>query len=440
LKKTILHKVTWRHIAMPITLSLLAQGCQTVTSEQVSPQQMLLEWQGKNWSVPDKIINLDDGIGLKEAEALALFFNPSLRIARLELGLAQTALTHAKLWVDPELGLDGEQILSSVQHPFSFDGGVALTLPLSGLPRFKHKLALAHLSSAESKVLSAEWAMKVQIRKAWLHCDILEQKKRRLESADSELQQIIDLTSAFKAAGKINVVEERSFSLKQMEIHDQLQRLDSEGKEHQQGMWSLIGLPPSSWEREIQSLFTLNDLKQSLPVLNTLAYPVLQQRLNAYEVSERQLALEQRRRFPDLKISLGAGVDEGHSTLSFGLGSFVLPWWNANRQGIAAAKEQRELAKVDIEISMMSFESQKVIMSDQVNHLLERLKTIDERWLPLARQQVIDAKRLAQLGQLNLMLLAEAMEDVRTVESQLDQVIAELSLLHLEWNVLNVEV
>jgi hypothetical protein len=183
----------------------------------------------------------------------------------------------------------------------------------------------------------------------------------------------------------------------------------------------------------------MSDFNQSLPKLSSLNVPALEERLKVYAVSEQKLALEQRRRYPDLKVRLGAGVDEGNSTLSFGLGSFVLPWWNRNRERIALAKKSRELAKADVEIWMKSFEHQKKLMTNQFNHLLERLKYIDHDWLPLARDQVTDANRLAQLGQLNLILLADAMNDVRAVEAQRDDVVAELSLLQLEWSLLNID-
>ena len=435
-------KIPWRATAMSICSLLLTQGCQTISPDAFSPEQSIQAWQETDWvsgalnlSTAKSALNLEDGISIKEAETLALFFNPTLKRVRLELGLSQTSLTHAKLWADPELGIDGEQVLSSVQHPFNFDGGVELTLPLSGLPRYEQGLAKAELDLATTNVLSAEWALRVQIRKVWLQCDIIQHKMNRLKSVNEELQQLIDLTPAFKAAGKINVVEERGFPLQQMAIEDQLQQLEMELKQQLQTLWGMVGLPPSTWSREGGALYTLSDLKEPLANIETLAYPEFQLKMNAYEVSERQLALEQRRRYPDLTISLGVGRDEGHSTLQFGLGSLVLPWWNANRENIELAQQQREIAKVDVDIWMKRFESQKVIMRDQVDHLLTRWQHIEERWLPLAKQQVTDAKRLAQLGELNLMLLAQAMADVRVVEEQRDQIVAELSLHHLEWNI-----
>lgn len=53
-----------------------------------------------------------DGLTAAEAEVVALFYNPDLRLARLQAGLALATYENAGLWEDPVFGFDGAEILS----------------------------------------------------------------------------------------------------------------------------------------------------------------------------------------------------------------------------------------------------------------------------------------------------------------------------------------
>src|SRR5687768_15526793 len=73
-----------------------------------------------------------DGLSLAEAEVVALFFNPSLRAARLKAAVPLASAEHAGRWEDPELVVDAERILQSVEDPWVLGGVLNFTLPLSG--------------------------------------------------------------------------------------------------------------------------------------------------------------------------------------------------------------------------------------------------------------------------------------------------------------------
>ena len=50
-----------------------------------------------------------DGLSPSEGEVLALFFNPDLRIARLDAGVALARYEEGGLWQDPEFGFDAAE-------------------------------------------------------------------------------------------------------------------------------------------------------------------------------------------------------------------------------------------------------------------------------------------------------------------------------------------
>ena len=73
-----------------------------------------------------------DGLSLREAEAVALFFNPRLRVARLKAQVPLLGAREAGRWEDPELAIDGERIVESVDDPWVLGGTINFTIPLSG--------------------------------------------------------------------------------------------------------------------------------------------------------------------------------------------------------------------------------------------------------------------------------------------------------------------
>src|SRR5687768_8090871 len=57
-----------------------------------------------------------DGLNLAEAEVVALFFNPELRLVRLKADVPRVGAAEAGRWEDPELEVDAERIIESVEH------------------------------------------------------------------------------------------------------------------------------------------------------------------------------------------------------------------------------------------------------------------------------------------------------------------------------------
>ncbi|MFM1889496.1 MAG: hypothetical protein RLZZ565_253, partial [Planctomycetota bacterium] len=73
-----------------------------------------------------------DGLSLAEAEAVCLFFNVDLRIARAEAGVAEANAANAGLWPDPVFGLEWTRLLESSLNPNELFGSIAFTIPISG--------------------------------------------------------------------------------------------------------------------------------------------------------------------------------------------------------------------------------------------------------------------------------------------------------------------
>jgi outer membrane protein, heavy metal efflux system len=134
-----------RYLILPLCL-LLATGCQqyaaapidlTAHSRRVGSRDIITAkvtgYAEQMFARRSGAMTYDPshGLSLAEAEVVALFFNPQLRLARLRANVARVGAAEAGRWQDPELAVDGERIIESAQNPWVLFGSLSLTLPLS---------------------------------------------------------------------------------------------------------------------------------------------------------------------------------------------------------------------------------------------------------------------------------------------------------------------
>ena len=436
--------------ALSIGTMLLLNSCAAYRAKPVDPIALEQAWRlldptaasesvrkamGDSDKLPESF-DLSDGISLDEAEVTALFFNPSIRATRMEIGVPESDAAHAKLWEDPELGIDGEYILENVDEPLIFGAGLSITIPLSGRPGVKKKLAQARVNDAEAAALGAEWALINSLRKDWLRLAANEARIKLLENSQETLQTLINLAPKFRAAQAITVVDERLLQIQLKTVLDSLQQVKYQNEELRLNVIAMLGLHPDhpwNFQADINDLAS-NNREPNLSEL--IKHPSMRQVLTAYEIAERQLELEVRKQYPDLTLGFGGAVEDDEPRLTFGLGLLPIPLWNRNKAGIASAEINRDVVAMQIQAAL-----QNIIYNDRQSRrqkiaLQKRLNFYENEVAPLADQQVADARRLTGLGQVDLFMLADAVELSRDVRLNLLEIQVEHCLAVLELDAL----
>ncbi|NRA38211.1 MAG: TolC family protein [Planctomycetes bacterium] len=403
-------------------------GCVRYEEKPVNPQVIFDDWKNIDAQVATQAVHsalaghthnmstydLRDGISLAEAEITALFYNPSIRATRLKIGIPQAEAKYARLWDDPEFGVDGEYILKNVNDPLVIGAGLSITIPLSGRRGAAQKLAQQKVSEIEASVIGAEWALINELKQQWINAAGLQARERLLSSSLDTLQTLLTAAEGFKQAGVISIVEERLLRIQYKQTVANLQDVRNELQEHQQLIVATMGLYPNTlWDLKLQLPETphvVADINKTSYVQQALRHPQMRISLAAYIVAERQLALEVRKQYPDLSIGFGAGVEEGESRLLFGLNLLPIPVWNANKSGIATATVDRQIAAVHVAQSLKDYVHQLFVTAQKGQSLQKKYEFFLKEIIPLSDQQLIDAKRLAALGQLDIILLADALE------------------------------
>jgi outer membrane protein TolC len=370
--------------------------------------------------------DLDDGLTLDEGRLLALCCNRELTLARLRAGVARAAADHAGRWPDPELQADVARILERVPHRWLAGGALGITLPLTGRWRLEqalrtqeHDAALVAARVAEADVIAALEGAWVRWSSAQLTADALTELIEHLRSLETTATRLA-------AAHEVTRSAARAFTLAKVARQVELTAAQAEATAGALEVKALLGLSPDA-EVVLLPAITITPRLTDAAQQQTQALGgprvLLAQRQHA--VAERTLALAIRKQWPELTLFPGFGEEDAQPRVTLGL-SLPLPLWNANAREIAEATARRAVAAQDLRGSIEHVlaalaHARARQRAAQAQHDL----VAAELW-PLAEQQLADARQLAELGQLDTLLILDAVH--RTFEAKAAAIAASRAL------------
>jgi outer membrane protein TolC len=366
-----------------------------------------------------------DGLTLAEAEIVALFFNPTLRAARLKAKVPLASAEHAGRWEDPELVVDAERILQSVEDPWVLGGVLNFTLPLSGRLGMEKAKALAEADVEELRALAEERKIIADLRERWLAWSMLRERVRLTEGHVAALDTAVGTAERLRQAGELSPIDARLLRIERVRQAGELQSLRARARSEELSIKSLMGLAPTA-DLLMTPCLSI-PASEGTPDWPALLRHHAQTRIAAaeYEVAERALALEVRKSRPDLKVGGGFGTDEGDSRVLFGF-ALPLPIFNANRQAIAQAYAGREVARASARAVFEDLLAQGAQAQAKLGAARARVDFVEKELAPLADQQLEDARRLGRLGDAATLVLLEALKSAH--EARLEALDARLEL------------
>lgn len=382
---------------------------------------------------PNAPFDLSDGCSLREAESLALVMNPSLRVARAKLGVLEASAVESGRWADPTIAADVTRILDSVAEPWKLATTISFTLPISGRLEAERERAGAERDAEVLRVLAAEWETRVQVRRAWADRVASNLRRQELVEAISREDAVAAIAGRLEAAGEIGRVESRLFRIDAATKREQLLAAETASAESEIALRSLLGLPPGA------TIAFADRLPEPAPRTNDecraallAGNPSIAIARAEHEVAERALALEIRKQFPDLTIGPGYGREDGADQFLFGL-SLPLPILNANRQAIAEADATRTLAATTLTslVEERTSDLERALLRHDA--ALRRRTLVADEIVPLVDAQFDDARRVAELGEINTLVLLETLSrrsDARLslIDAQRDAVATALDI------------
>lgn len=352
--------------------------------------------------------DLSDGLSCAEAEVLALFYNPELRVVRAEAGIAEADARHAGLWEDPEFGFDAAQVLSPGSQ-FDFGATLGLTLPISGRLGIERDRADAAHEAALLRIADAEWNLRIGVRKAWADWVLAEGRYTQYVLFAEQSEQLLETIDRLVEVGELGRIEGRLVWVERAVHAADTVGAEFAAAEARGKLLAMIGLPADS-KIEFENLLPSDeqvemDFSAERLIAANTALAVL---VKEYEVAEHALRYEVRKQFPDISLGGGFGSEDDDERLLFGV-TLPIPVLNANRAGIARAHAERDAARVRAEIKLDEVQRGLLMAAAQSEAVRQQREMYIEGIAPMLETQTQEIRELADLGEIRTLVLLETL-------------------------------
>jgi len=361
-----------------------------------------------------------DGLSLREGEAVSLFFNPDLRMARLRAEGVGESATYAGLWADPGLGVDAERVIESVAEPWVVGASIGITLPISGRLEVEEARADAAHAAALRRVAELEWGTRRSVRRAWLGWSAERRRAELARELMSRLERIGGIVRGLADAGELSRMEARLFWIEGSMRRAELGAVEARERELELGLRALMGLAPGAplelTPAPLLGAATPTPISADAELIER--NPTLAALRAEYEVAEQGLRLAVREQYPDITIAPGGGVDDGDSRVTLGV-SLPIPLWNRNRRAIAEATADREMARAAFETGYERLAAELAAAVAAHDAAAARRAALEAEVVPLVEAQDAEAMRVAELGEVDALLMLESMTRLYDTKSAL---------------------
>ena len=327
--------------------------------------------------------------GLDELTYCALFFHPSLDVARAQWRAAQSSEARAARGPAPTLNGNVAHSDDSdpTKKPFAF--GLSIDLPIETANKRDLRIENAqHLSqAAKLEIAQTAWQLLQNIAQTLTEYEFNQTQLRLLSEEELHREEIVNMYQKRVSAGAASNIELSNAKL-------QLQTASAAVNSAQQNklillskLASNVGLPLAKVETMSLAIDHKRPLDnvpnadiQTTALLNRLDIRIA---LERYAAAETKLKLEIAGQYPDIVISPGAAYEFGDNIWSLGL-SGLLSLLNKNKVAIAEATMLREVEGAQFEALQTKVILDANIANAEVNQAKQALEHLQRL---LAQQQ-----------------------------------------------------
>lgn len=439
-----------------VTIAIIACGCQHIPPAPLTHESVTGDLAARPLEIPpiqdfaqslsaadgqnESPFDVEDGISLREAKAIALWYNPDVREARLVAQSADVISNASGRWPDPEIGVgtgkkreeSGDSSTLSIDNTdqsvtfteeagdierswVSF-GSLSITIPLSGRYGAQKKLRRAERDAAILAATEAEWQTLRNLEVAWVQWSATHDHIALLEDHIATLTLVTESAEALANAGELAPANARVMRIELGRLGANRDRLRYEELAQRAGLHAMMGLTPDAPVTLLPSWGESQDTPEdaTLPA----DHPSLQHAIAEYDIAEKALRVELRKQYPDIVLTPNYSDEGSETTFVVGMGVPV-PLWNQNREGIAQAVAARDAARLraertyqDMLLALRQSEAQYAGASAQWNRLsTETAKLLDT--------QIKETQTLLRVGEMDIAILYEVMGQVLATKLEL---------------------
>lgn len=403
------------YIAKPIDTAALTQKITSRRADNDQFHQYLINNGYASEQLPIQQWKLDDLVHC------ALFFNPSLDIARAQWRSAEAAkLTAAEMRL-PTIGGQYAKSNNASEEISPHAYGLSIDIPIETANKRNIRIESAqHLSeAAKLRIAQAAWQLRSDVTKTF---NEYQANRQQIKLMSQELAYRKDIVAIYQK--RIDLGESSSIELSRAKL--QLQTLNTELESKQRNHLVLLsrlannlGLSLTQVE-QMQIADTVDTKALLTPVPADLQTRALLNRLDIrialerYAVAEAKLKLEIAKQYPDIVISPGYAYEFGDKIWSLGL-SGLMTILTKNKLAIAEATELREVEAKQFE----ALQANVIAEVNVANAKLTQAMQLLENNKSLYQQQQANTRRMESR------LRAGEIDRLEFTYAKLEEVLAE---------------
>lgn len=369
--------------------------------------------------------DLDDGLDLDEAKAIALVLHPELRLARLEVSKAHIHAGHADIWQDPTFGLTALAITQDVPEPWVLIPNLTFTIPLSGRLEAERGAALARSSVLGEAAREAEWTLLWELEHAWAAWSAAE---AQLEAWTEHVATVDGLARALvglREAGESSGVFADFVGLEAGRAELERERHEAERRAALARLRALLGIAPEAALDLVPNLAaaalgptSYDDLERRSPELRRLRFDYLR--------AEETLRAAVAAQVPDLVIGPQFERDGGQTRVGL-TGALPVPVFHGNRHAIEEAEVEREIARGRVEASYERLAGELAAALERHAALDRSEQRLARHLVPAADRQLDRARRLVELGEGDARVLLESLQSAHALKLEVAELRRDLA-------------
>ncbi len=347
------------------------------------------------------------GLTRAQGRELAKLLHPDARLARRRAGVATVVRDQAGRIEDPQLQTNVQNILESVPYRWVPQAQLGLTVPINGRLQKARELADRRRDEAVIDAWATEQRVANELDRVWSawsaarqRVALFERTCRNLATLETIAARLVEVGGLTRPGARVFGLErERREAGRALAVAD----VTATGIE----LRAALGLHPDAALALAPDLlvtpFAAGAAAQRAALRRS---PRLRAREAALAAADADFVLQLREQWPDLQLFPGWQEEDGQPRAGFGL-TLSLPVFTANEPEVLRAEAERAWAAEAWRAALeqlvqehAAVEVRRAAAADQV----ARFEALHAR----AAEQVRENRRLAEVGQLDVLLMLDA--------------------------------
>ncbi len=383
---------------------------------------------------------------------VALYYHPSLDVARAQWAVAQAGIRTAGQHPNPAANLAPQYTSNSPSGESPWVAALTFepVIETAGKRGYRIEQAKQLSESARLKLAAQAWQVRSRLRTALLDYAVARQRAVLLQNVRDTQQQILKLLEGRLQAGDIAAIELTTSRVALIRTLADLADAQRQTADSRAAVAQALGVPLQSLEgRELKfdlsSEYRLQAGKTGPTRVNAVLQTAEARRqalhcradvlaaLADYAASQSALQLEIARQYPDIRLGPGYEYDQGLHKWGLAVGTDFLPVFNRNQGPIAEAQAKRDQAAAEflaLQAQVMGEIDRAVAARTASQDQLRQIETL----LDTQRKHVQAVAAMVKAGAADQFDLRSAqLEAVTTEQARLDALVkAQQALGQLE--------